>query len=807
MDDAQTQGNCMKTFFRILFCTSLLAAASPAVAQSEASIPIIFDTDFGMPPTDDGLALMLALQSPEFDILGITTVAGNDSLEQGTADVLRMLEVAERTEIPVYRGADMPLVHAKSEYAVSHYGKWYSNEAPVAPSGGFATKTVEDESAVSFIVRAVMSRPKEVTLVAIGPLTNIAQAIKAEPMFAENVKQLVIMGGAIALLPDGAGNITPNAEYNFWVDPEAAYVTLRSGIPIELSPLNVSRKSALTKDWYEKMVAIKTPLTQLLVDSMGPRFEAEPDQSWFMYDQIAVASLIDPSLVTTEKLYVDVNIEHGISYGVSVGGRDVWPGAEGAQQINVQYDLDWTRFIEMFVERVQSPLQNRTARSGNAGKAEIPINPSLLRVPYAAKHDDLVISRSDYREKLYGFWLGQSIANWTGLVTELDKIGGEGRHGEFYTRDSWGQRDSGAIWSEEDVPSELSDTIDWVVEEESGIWGADDDTDIEYMYQELLLAHAASVLTAKQIRDGWLEHIYSDADTPFINSRGEKENYLWVSNQRAYDLMLDDGLLPPATSDPRNNPDYDMIDAQLTTEIFGLFAPARPDIALRMAYLPIRTTAQENAAWAAEFYVVMYSLASRVDQNLTMKEQIKWMADSARLYLPDESYTAKMYDFVMTRYEEGVPWEQARDDIYRRYQIEQKDGYDITARNLYCNGCFASGINFAASIISLLYGEGDYMNTVKIAVLAGWDSDNPAATWGGLLGFMGGKNTIEKAFGRPFADSFNIHRTRRNFSNDGIDSFWAMAEKGVLVVDRVVQEEAGGGIDPENDQWYVPVGK
>ena len=164
------------------------------------------------------------------------------------------------------------------------------------------------------------------------------------------------MGGAIALLPDGGGNITPNAEFNFWVDPEAAYITLRSGVPTELSPLNVSRKSALTRHWYEKMVETDTPLTRLLTATLGPRFENEPDRVDFMYDQIAVAGLIDPTLVDSERLDVDVNIEHGISYGVSVGGRKLWPSAEGASQVDVQYDLDWPRFINMFVGRIQKPL-------------------------------------------------------------------------------------------------------------------------------------------------------------------------------------------------------------------------------------------------------------------------------------------------------------------------------------------------------------------------------------------------------------------------------------------------------------------
>ena len=351
------RGDFVRILFLILAFGADLAFSAIAAAQDNERIPIIFDTDFVMPPHDDSMALMLALQSPEIEILGITTVAGNESVERATSDVLRMLEIANHTAIPVYVGANMPLVHEKSDYAVRKYGNWYSDDPPEAPPGGFASKQAETESAVSFIVRTVMSRPREVTLMAIGPLTNIALAIRTEPGFAENVKQLVIMGGAVALLPDGAGNITPNAEFNFWVDPEAAYVTLRSGIPIELSPLNVSRKSALSKDWYEKMVAIDTPLTRLLKETMGQRFETEPDRAWFMYDQIAMASLIDPSLVATERLYVDVNIEHGISYGVSVAGREIWPGAEGARQMNVQYELDWPRFIEMFIERVQKPVR------------------------------------------------------------------------------------------------------------------------------------------------------------------------------------------------------------------------------------------------------------------------------------------------------------------------------------------------------------------------------------------------------------------------------------------------------------------
>ena len=455
-------------------------------------------------------------------------------------------------------------------------------------------------------------------------------------------------------------------------------------------------------------------------------------------------------------------------------------------------------------QRDAAGTETATAQPGAAITG--PVNPTMEYLPYTPTGADLVISREEYLDRLHGFWLGQCIANWTGLVTEMDKIGGDGPHGSFYTREHWGQPDQPSIWGQ-GLPSDLSATIDWIFEDEGGVWGADDDTDIEYMYQHLLFEQGVSMLTGEQIRDGWLKHIYSDENTPFVNQEGVKENYLWVSNQRAHDLMRSQGLISPATSDPQLNPDYEMIDAQLTTEIFGLFAPGRPDIALQMAHLPIRTTARENAAWVSEFYVVMHSLASVVDTSLSKKDQVMWLATRARQRLPDHSYSAKMFDFVKSRYEQGVPWERTRDDVYVRYQVEQQDGYDITARNLYCNGCFASGINFASSIVSLLYGKGDFRETVKIAVLAGWDSDNPAATWGGLLGFMHGKDGIEQAFGRSFSDRFNIHRTRGNFPGDGIDTFQAMSEKGVLVIDRVVQEEMGGGIDLLNNQWLIPVSR
>lgn len=321
-------------------------------AHAAGPMKVIVDTDFVAPPQDDGVALLLALHSPELQILGVSTVAGNDNVEKATADALRVLEIAGRSEIPVYRGARRPLQHEPDEAARRVYGRWWSDDPPAAPPGGFARKRAERETAMQFMVRTVMESPGEVTILAIGPLTNVAMAIRQEPAFARHVGRLVIMGGAIASLTDGAGNITPDAEFNFWVDPEAARIVLRSGIPIMLSPLNVARKTRFTKESYDRIVAVETPVTRLLRDALGPAFAKDPARILLMYDQVAVASLIDPTLVRTKTLYVDVETNRGPNYGVSVGAPEIWPGSAGTQRMEVQYDLDWDRFIRLFVERL-----------------------------------------------------------------------------------------------------------------------------------------------------------------------------------------------------------------------------------------------------------------------------------------------------------------------------------------------------------------------------------------------------------------------------------------------------------------------
>ncbi len=335
----------------VLLLGTFARAQAPAPAQEP--IPVILDTDFVIPPQDDALALILALRSPELKILGVTTVAGNDTVQRGTSDALRVLEIAGRTEIPVYQGANRPWMHVGSAWAKTKHGKWWSDEPPPMPPGGFAKTKAQKESAVDFLIHTVDANPGQITIIAIGPLTNIATAIRQDANFARNVKRIAIMGGAFASLADGAGNMTPNAEFNIWVDPEAAWAVLHSGIPLEFTPLNVTRKTAFTKQYFDEIVSADTPITNLIKERMGPFFAKHPDARPNMYDELTVGGVVDPSLVKAVPLYVEIDTTHGPDYGTTLGATKPWEGGEDAVLVQVQTDVDFDRFIKMYVDRVR----------------------------------------------------------------------------------------------------------------------------------------------------------------------------------------------------------------------------------------------------------------------------------------------------------------------------------------------------------------------------------------------------------------------------------------------------------------------
>jgi len=372
--------------------------------------------------------------------------------------------------------------------------------------------------------------------------------------------------------------------------------------------------------------------------------------------------------------------------------------------------------------------------------------------------DSLVISKSEYKDHLMGFWLGSCIGNWTGLPTENRRV-----DFPFFTDDDFGEG-----------------KFNFVLDQDP--WGADDDTDIEYIYQLAMEQNNSPLLTPSQISAAWQKHI----GLPL----------LWVSNLAAL-TQMQNGALPPDTSHPDNNPMWEMIDAQLTTELFGALAPSRPDVGLKLAHLPIRTTAYAHSKWAAEFYVIMHSLAVTIDSEQSRKDEILRISEIAREYIPNSSYIADMYDFVYDSYLKNPDkndWEKTRDMVANRYQYNNNAGYIYQYP-------WDSGINFAASIISLLYGEGDFKRTLAIASMCGWDSDNPTATWGGFLGLLMGFDELKELFNYNFSTSYNIARTRYNTPLK-IDNFNDMADRGLKLIDAVVQKEMNGSI--KNEHWVIP---
>lgn len=381
--------------------------------------------------------------------------------------------------------------------------------------------------------------------------------------------------------------------------------------------------------------------------------------------------------------------------------------------------------------------------------------------------------RLEYSQRLRAMWLGSAIANWTGLITE-----GVRTEPPFYTDEDWGTLQQGT-WKDDAV-------IDFVFQDP---WLADDDTDIEYVYLHLMDQHDTSRLSSEQIAAGWQEHI---------------NHHIWVSNQTARGLMRLNAV-PPVTSMLPLNENSLAIDAQLTTEIFGAMAPGMPERALEMADLPIRTTASGYSAHAAQFYVILYSLASQVDPDLEPREQIIWMVNEARGYIPDSSKTADIADFVLADYESNPDvddWERTRDRVYERYQLKAKEN------GFVYRDWTESSVNFGAGLIALLYGEGEFQRTIQIGSLSGWDSDNGTSTMGGLLGLMLGYDALTAQFpGQKLSDRYNILRTRDDLPdylpNDpsAEDTYELMAKRMIpLIEDEIIA--AGGQAGEES--WVLP---
>jgi purine nucleosidase len=309
---------------------------------------IIIDTDPGI---DDSLAILLALASPEVQLEGLTVVHGNCSTEQGVTNALSVLELARSNHIPVAHGCDLPLVQPSLLAPETHgdRGLGYA-QPPDSQSRPIAQKGCD------FLIEQIMSNPGEITLVAIGPLTNIALAIRQEPRIVEAVKEVFIMGGAMR----HEGNTTPLAEFNTYVDPHAAHIVYHSGMPITLTPLDVTYQCILLAEDVARLQKSPSAIPDFIADTtrfyMEFHDEYQGIQGCVINDPLTLALTFTPDLCNYEEYYVDVDISGGVSMGKTI--TDFYEMTGKPANMKVALGVRARDFIDLFVERMEWLCEN-----------------------------------------------------------------------------------------------------------------------------------------------------------------------------------------------------------------------------------------------------------------------------------------------------------------------------------------------------------------------------------------------------------------------------------------------------------------
>jgi len=336
---------------------------------------IIFDTDSG-PFNDDGVALVMLLQSStKVSIEGVTTVPGNVWPVAGAEYMLANLKMMQRSDIPVYIGAENPLVSTASSVAAAAQ-RWgqqsyigaFAQTRPLErkqveppPYFGFSGLAPQKENAVDFIARTILAHPGDITLFAIGPMTNLAMALRLHPEVETKVKRLVFMGGAEGV----PGNVNDAAEFNFWFDPEAAQVVLRSRIREKVMfGLDVCNHAVLTKTIFDEIVKVKTAVTEVYETDFGrkgfPAFVTNPSATALLWDELAAGYLIDPSFVTeSQSMYLDVDTRFSKDYGRVIPlDRSLAPDATPVQ---VMLNLDSAKIFAMYKDLLTRPISRKKA--------------------------------------------------------------------------------------------------------------------------------------------------------------------------------------------------------------------------------------------------------------------------------------------------------------------------------------------------------------------------------------------------------------------------------------------------------------
>jgi inosine-uridine nucleoside N-ribohydrolase len=302
--------------------------------------PIILDCD---PGHDDAIALLLALGSPEVQLLGVTTVAGNQTLEKTTANAIRVLDHVGFPAVPVAAGADRPLVRAR-QVAADVHGETGLDGPDLPP----ASRDPLAGHAIDWIARALDSSPEPVTIVATGPLTNIALFLARYPELAPRIARLVIMGGSV-----GEGNVTPAAEFNIWADPEAAARVFTTGLDLTMVGLDVTHQALITPTHVAQLAQAGTA-GRLIADLFGFYARFHRDRyGWEgspVHDAVALAHAIDPTLLGTELRGVIVDTGPELSRGrthADLSGRSGW-----ARNCHVALRIDAERFLELLIARI-----------------------------------------------------------------------------------------------------------------------------------------------------------------------------------------------------------------------------------------------------------------------------------------------------------------------------------------------------------------------------------------------------------------------------------------------------------------------
>jgi purine nucleosidase len=349
------------------FCLAvafLLLASSFGWAQQRRKV--IINEDCSGPGGSNMQTLLVLIQSPQVEVLGITVVSGNQWRDEEVAHTLRLLEIIGRTDIPVVPGAVFPLVRRRDETQMwqEHYGKvafagawdnrWWHEPFVVPPlPEGQPTTRPADEDAAHFLIRKVHQYPHQVTVYEGGPMTNLALAVSLDPQFPELAEELVFMGGSLSPQtddPEFANN--PRHEFNFWFDPEAAEIVLRAPWKkIVCTPTDISIKTRLTPQMIKQIDASGTPLARYIA-----RFFQSGQGGEYMWDELAAAAWIDPSVITKrETRYMSVDLDPDAAYGNTLTWTEQDKPKLPVQLVEIQVDLDAEKFYRMFVSLMSAP--------------------------------------------------------------------------------------------------------------------------------------------------------------------------------------------------------------------------------------------------------------------------------------------------------------------------------------------------------------------------------------------------------------------------------------------------------------------